>query len=113
MERTHTITVSTLMSRLKKLPGDTKVFLSNDSEGNSYSSIANIYPFQVTEDGKAIIIWPFHEGLDLDDIDAHASIRSDYYNKIYEESIAQGKTRDQAVSIAIKEAYDSDAPFNN
>lgn len=113
MERTHTITVSTLMSRLKKLPGDTKVFLSNDSEGNSYSSIANIYPFQVTEDGKAIIIWPFHEGIDLDDIDSCASIRSDRYNEVFKKAIAEGKTTEEAKTMAIKEAYDTELPFNN
>lgn len=113
MERIKTITVAQLMQALMPLPLNTKVYLSSDSEGNSYSTLSDEQPFGLTEDEKAIIFQPYHEGLDIDDIDAHASIRSDYYNKIYEESIAQGKTIDQAISIAIKEAYESDAPFNN
>ena len=113
MERIKTITVAQLMQALMHVPLSTKVYLSSDSEGNSYSTLNDKQPFGLTEDEKAIVFQPYQEGLDMDDIDAHASIRSDYYNKIYEESIAQGKTRDEAVCMAIKGAYESDAPFNN
>lgn len=113
MERTKTITVAKLIKALMLLPMNTKVYLSSDSEGNSYSTLDNEQPFGLTEDEKSIILQPYHEGLDLDDIDSHASIRSDYYNKIYDECIAKGESDEDARMIAIREAYDSDAPFNN
>ena len=112
-ERTKTITVFQLIELLKDVHPKTKVYISSDSEGNSFSTIDARYSISETMDKKGVILYPHFEGLDLDDIDSHASIRSDYYNKIYEECEAKGMSREECQTIAIAKAYDSDEAFNN
>lgn len=65
-----TITIKELAKILNQFPPDTKVFLSSDSEGNSYSTLNKKWLFQETEDRKSIIIFPFAEGITYEEIDS-------------------------------------------
>ncbi len=80
----ETLTIEKLIEILKKLPLDTKVYLSSDSEGNSYSTLNKKWLFQETEDRKSIIIFPFAEGITYEEIDSKHELA-------YQKSEAQWK----------------------
>lgn len=63
-----TITTKELVKILNQFPLDTKVFLSSDSEGNSFSTLNERMSFEMTQNKKSIIIIPFQEGLEYDDL---------------------------------------------
>lgn len=47
---------------------DYEVYLSSDSEGNSYSTTDINMTVEVNMDGKCIILFPYEEGLDYEDL---------------------------------------------
>ena len=112
----QTITVKELKELLNKLDDDTKVFMSSDTEGNSYSTINSDHCIQYTESERAIILWPYEEGLEHEDIDSCAKVRAEFYEKLKASYVKEGMSPDErsrAISKALDEAYESDAPFNN
>ena len=68
-ERLNTITVKTFIDRLSELPPNMKVYMSVDPEGNSYSTFNSDWLYGITEDKKSIIIQPYGEGLEYEEID--------------------------------------------
>ena len=79
------ITVKELVKILKTFSDDTKVFMSSDSEGNSYSTIDKKYAYGVTEDELSIILYPFKDHLDYEQIDGKAQEMYDRFEKEFEE----------------------------
>lgn len=70
----ETLTLDNLIGLLqnakKEIPGDTKVFLSSDPEGNSFGTLDNKWSFgydKNTNYGAALVISPYAEGIDLYD----------------------------------------------
>lgn len=64
-----TLKVKELVEILKNCNQDSDVFLSVDEEGNGYSTIDESMSFESMENGKVLIIYPFAEGIDYDDIE--------------------------------------------
>jgi hypothetical protein len=60
--------ISTLvktLNKIKRTNGDLPVYLSSDSEGNSYSDLGEKHQDSIDWDHKKVILYPFREGLDL------------------------------------------------
>lgn len=62
-----TMTIRELKKILSLAPDNAKIYLSQDSEGNGYSTLDNM-SIEYTTSDKAIILYPHHEGLDYGDI---------------------------------------------
>jgi len=60
------MTCGELIKKLKLFSGKTKVYISSDSEGNSYGSIDTS---SIEEDHGNVIIYPYIEALDIMDLD--------------------------------------------
>lgn len=56
-----------LINLLKQLPHNAKIYLSSDSEGNSYGTISND-SFEINKSKNYIIIYPYLEGLNFEDL---------------------------------------------
>ncbi len=67
MDEIKTLTVDDVVARLIKLPHDTKIFMSRDSEGNGYGTL-NETSFSVEPLDNAIILFPNVEYLEYDEI---------------------------------------------
>ena len=68
-ERLKTITIKTFIAELLKLPPSMKVYMSVDPEGNSFSTFNSDWLYGITEDKKSIILQPYGEGLEYEEID--------------------------------------------
>lgn len=62
-----TMTIRELKKILDLIPDNTKIYLSQDSEGNGYSTLDNMSIEHNTTD-NTITLYPHHEGLDYGDI---------------------------------------------
>ena len=62
-----TLTIGELVHYLEQFDFDTAVYLSSDSEGNSFSTIDS-KSFCLHKQDNKLIIYPVEEGLDLADI---------------------------------------------
>ena len=62
-----TLTIGELVHYLEQFDFDTEVYLSSDSEGNSFSTIDS-QSFGLYKQDNKVIIYPVEEGLDLADI---------------------------------------------
>ena len=106
-----TIKVKELIKALRKLDPNKNIYMSSDTEGNHYSTINEMNVFQLTEDGKSAVLWPFQEYLEYEQIDSVSKTRSDYFEKRKKELMLSGKTDREAIDLALKEAYDTGKPF--
>ena len=84
----ETLTIKELIDSLNQFPLNTKVFISSDSEGNSYNTLNKKWLFQETEDRKSIIILPFAEGITYEEIDSKHELA-------YQKAEAQWKKQQQ------------------
>lgn len=64
-----TLTVEELISELDRLQPDAKVYISRDSEGNSYGTINEEYSLRYDELDNVVVIYPFVEYLEDEDIE--------------------------------------------
>lgn len=67
-EQAPTLTAAGLIEVLKSYPPTTKVYMSQDTEGNGYSTIGNGNSIDYSQDDGAIIIFPYHERLEYDEV---------------------------------------------
>ena len=63
----NSITVKELIKQLEDFPEGAEVFMSSDTEGNSYSTIGS-ESFDYGALDKAVIIYPERERLDYDEV---------------------------------------------
>lgn len=63
-----TLKIKDLINILKDFNPELDVFISVDSEGNGYGTIDESMSFSALENNKAIVIYPFGEGIDHDDL---------------------------------------------
>lgn len=54
-----------------KTPGNYKVYLSSDEEGNSYGTFCTDYGFSIESDRKSIILYPCEDHLDYEEVGTH------------------------------------------
>lgn len=54
------------LNKVKTFNGDLEVYLSSDSEGNSYSDTGKKPEDCIYSDSKKVILYPFTEGLFLE-----------------------------------------------
>lgn len=61
--------VKELLKILKAFPLNTEVYISSDSEGNSYGTIAPDSVFiEGNPDNRFVVIYPFNEGMDYEEL---------------------------------------------
>ncbi|MCK9544954.1 MAG: hypothetical protein M0R03_23305 [Novosphingobium sp.] len=108
--KSKTITVKELIAELKKVDENKNIYMSRDTEGNEYSTLNKMNIFQDTEDNESIILWPFEEYLQYEDIDSIAKMRDKYYNSRKRSLLYRGVEKERANFIAIDEAYNTNAP---
>ena len=84
------LTIGQLIQVLNGMPQHLKVFMSSDTEGNSYSSLNLKYLYGVTEDRKSIILYPFEEHMEYETIDTKADLA---YKKAEAEYLKQREAR--------------------
>ena len=64
----ETIKVKDLIEVLQGYNQESEVFLSSDEEGNGYSTIDKDMSFEQMENGRVLLIYPYTEGIDHDDL---------------------------------------------
>ena len=75
-EQAKTLTVDELIAQLMKFPQDTKVYMSSDTEGNGYGTLgAGCFSEEPLD--KAIILFPYNERLEYDEICPNESAAED------------------------------------
>ena len=57
------VTVKDLMKELRKLPGNSPIYIASDEEGNSFGSLDSVS----LDDQGNFIIWPYDTFQDFDD----------------------------------------------
>lgn len=60
--------VKDLLVVLSRIDRDFEVYLSSDSEGNSYSTTDINSTVEVNRDGRYVALFPYEEGLDYEDL---------------------------------------------
>ena len=81
----QSIKISKLIQNLNAIKsecGDLQVYLSSDSEGNSYGTIEYGKSFGTNKGSKVLVLYPFIEQLEYEDIDPDAP---DFSNMSLEE----------------------------
>jgi hypothetical protein len=65
----RSMNISTLVKALNSIKaqeGDLPVYLSSDSEGNSYSDLGDKPSDSIYWDDEQVILYPFREGIELE-----------------------------------------------
>jgi hypothetical protein len=63
-----TIKVKDLIEVLQGYNQESEVFLSSDEGGNGYSTIDKDMSFEQMENGRVLLIYPYAEGIEYDDL---------------------------------------------
>ena len=72
-----TIKVKDLIEVLQGYNQESEVFLSSDEEGNGYSTIDKDMSFEQMENGRVLLIYPYAEGIDYDELEDNYNQRSE------------------------------------
>jgi hypothetical protein len=63
-----TLTVKQLKQLLSLAPDNAKVYLSRDSEGNSYGTLDTKMSLSYEPEDNTVILFPFDEGLNIESV---------------------------------------------